>query len=136
LTGTPPDFFHPLNISLLSDKLVLFSDSVLNLLAVLGIEVILGWAAILTYAKLKDREILKSMNKISGLGVLFVFSAPYINSPTLSSAYQFVFSLIVISLAGTAIMERRYTRERFFLSVNFLAIFSLGALSYLLFYLV
>lgn len=135
-TGTPPEFLYPLSSNLMSRRIFLSQDPVFNLLALFSLEIFLGWAALLTLLHIKDRSLFSSLERTSGMGLLFIFSGPFIDAPTMSTAYQFTFSLLILGFTGAEISRRRRTQDLVDLSVNFLSILSLGILSYLIFYLV
>lgn len=97
-TGAPPEFFYPLyEINL--ERIVLFTNETLNLSVLFLFESLLVVLLILVYANGKNItlnmiRITPLAAVISGLIISYVIPSPSINNP-----YQFVSSILVLTIA-------------------------------------
>lgn len=136
-TGTPPEFFYPLGLTLIESRIVLHSDPVINLLSILLIELSTAVLAIKKYSDIKELKIGDELSYIPLLGILFVFPGLFIREPTMSTSYQMVGGLVVFSAA--AVFLDRLLEERndsFALMINVTATSVICTISYLAYYLI
>ena len=135
-TGTPPDFLYPLDLQILTSRIALFEDPVLNFFVVLTLEIAAIWAAVKMYSTVKSRSISESLKPLSLIGICYPVLGNVVNTPTMSTGYQFVFSVILLSfIAAYAVKIRNREKiDYFVLSVNFLMAMTLASLVYLLQY--
>lgn len=135
-TGTPPQLLYPSSLSFIEERLVFFTDPVLNLFAVYGIELSLVWVSVLVYSNIAERSIKLNLNRFSILGLAYIFLAGIIRQPTLSTSYQFVSSVIITGLAVVFILRKVEEDKNYFSwIVNFVAVMSLSSAVYLIYYL-
>jgi membrane-bound metal-dependent hydrolase YbcI (DUF457 family) len=135
-TGTPPNFLYPLDVQLLASRIALFEDPVLNFFLILTLEIAAIWAAVKMYSTVKSRSIPESLKPLLLIGVGYPVLGNLVNTPTMSTGYQFVFSVILLSFTAAYAVKIR-NREKidyFVLSVNFLTAMTLASLVYLIQY--
>lgn len=105
-TGSPPQFFYPLDVTLLHSRIDLFSDPTLNLLAIFGLELLTAWFAVAVYFHLRDGRVREQLREHvqprAALGVGYALAALVIPAPTLAVSYQFVFSVLAVGAVGVA----------------------------------
>ena len=104
LTGTPPAFFYPFDVTLTATRPNLLGDPTLNLLAPLAAELATFWLALGVYLWVTrgERPLLHVRRRLrtrAGLATLFAAFVVVAPDPTLHTAYLFVFSLLALSLA-------------------------------------
>jgi len=136
-TGTPPDFLYPLNIEIISSRLVLFSDPVINIVSLLIFEVALILSGITFIAYLKDFDVTKFFNLAPLVGVLYGSVFWLIPLPSLSEAYKFVFSILLYSLTVPIIDYIIFERENRYLQIVLTGLLTVlvSAFAYLIVYL-
>jgi hypothetical protein len=134
-TGVPPDFLYPLPLNIFESRVVFFGDASLNFLTVFGLELFFIWSAILAYIYMMDKKMLEELTMLSALGLIYGFSSFLISSPSLSTSYTFVFSILAFSILVTALIwvfaESR-DRKFFYAFFDFFSIMSFSYLSYLI----
>ncbi|WP_423744408.1 metal-dependent hydrolase (plasmid) [Haladaptatus sp. SPP-AMP-3] len=103
-TGAPPQFFYPLDVTLLHSRITLLPDPTLNLLAIFGLELVLAWFAVSVYFHLRVGDVRKQLREHvhprAALGAGYALAALVIPAPTLSVSYQFVFSVLAVGAVG------------------------------------
>ncbi|WP_255195551.1 metal-dependent hydrolase [Halorarius litoreus] len=96
LTGEPPAFLYPLDVTLIATRPELFADPTLNLLAPLYLELATAWLALGVYLWLDGVDPADYLAGRASLGVGFAGAALLLPAPTLDVSYHFVFSLLAI----------------------------------------
>ncbi|MDZ7746351.1 MAG: metal-dependent hydrolase [Halobacteriales archaeon] len=104
LTGTPPAFLYPFDVTLVAARPNLLGDPTLNLLAPLVAELATFWLALAVYLWISHDErpfhpVRRRLRTRAGLATLFAAFVIVAPAPTLHTAYLFVFSLLAVSLA-------------------------------------
>ena len=136
-TGTPPEFLYPLGLSLMESRIILNTDPVINLLAILLIELSTALLAIKKYSDLKGLKIWDELRYIPLLGVFFVIPGLFIREPTMSTSYQMVGGLIVFAAAAVFLVRLLDGRDnRFALAVNIAVTSVISTISYLAYYMI
>lgn len=101
-TGAPPRFFYPLDVRVLTDRVVLLADPTLNLLAVFAVELATIWLAGCVYLRATDRRLLSHVDARAAVGVAYAIAAVAMPAPTMQVSYHFVFSILAIAIVGIA----------------------------------
>jgi membrane-bound metal-dependent hydrolase YbcI (DUF457 family) len=96
VTGEPPALFYPLDVSVLSERIVLSGDPTIHLLAAFALElgvVALAAAVVAQQAGYKPHRLVDRRALIGAVyGVTAVFMVP----PTIHLSYQFVGSILAV----------------------------------------
>jgi membrane-bound metal-dependent hydrolase YbcI (DUF457 family) len=112
LTGTPPAFGYPFDVTLIADRVVLIADPTLNLLGVFGIELATVWLAAAVYGSLSGYRLRQAIDWRAALGIAYAGAALAIPAPTLESSYQFVVSVLAVGVVvGISPAVRPYRRS-------------------------
>lgn len=107
-TGEPPQLLYPLDVSLLSERIVLHPDPTLNLLAAFAAELAVVWLAIYVVFSLKDRAVRTYVDRRAALGLAYGGLTLVLPAPTLETSYHFVFSVLAF---GVVAVPRRRVRQ-------------------------
>jgi len=107
-TGEPPQLLYPLDVTLLSERIVLHPDPTLNLLAAFAVELAVVWLAIYVAFSLKNRDVRTYVDRRAVLGLAYGGLALLLPAPTLETSYHFVFS--VLAFGFVAFPRRRVRR--------------------------
>jgi membrane-bound metal-dependent hydrolase YbcI (DUF457 family) len=102
LTGEPPAFLYPFDVTLVAARPELFGDATLNLLAPLYLELATAWLAVVVYLWVDGRDLRTYLSGRASLGVGFAGAAFLLPAPTLDVSYHFVFSLLAVGGALAA----------------------------------
>ncbi len=110
-TGTPPLFFGPIDIQIITERVVLHADATLNLLSIFLLELLLAGAGLIIYMYLTDRDIRYYIHPAAALGSLYTATIIVLPPPTLAVSYHFVYTLLGLGiLCGTyAVWKPRNT---------------------------
>lgn len=111
-TGEPPRLLYPLDVTLVSERITLFSDPTLHLLGAFWLELSTIWLAAAVYCALTDRSLRAHLHGRAALGVAYAAAALAVPAPTLASSYQFVFSVLAVGVVGPVSFARRWRRAR------------------------
>ncbi|WP_210424148.1 metal-dependent hydrolase [Halorussus ruber] len=101
-TGAPPRFLYPLDVRLLTERVVLLADPTLNLLAVFGVELATIWLAGYVYLRATDRRLFAHIDTRAAVGVAYAIAAIAMPAPTMEVSYHFVFSILAVGMVGVA----------------------------------
>ncbi|MFC7233352.1 hypothetical protein ACFQMM_22020 [Saliphagus sp. GCM10025308] len=93
-TGEPPAWLFPFATPALESRVLLHPDPTLNLLGAFAIELGIIWLALLTYARLADRNLLTALDRRAAAGAAYGIVALVSTPPTLDMSYHFVFSIL------------------------------------------
>jgi hypothetical protein len=102
LTGEPPAFLYPLDVTVVATRPELFADPTLNLLAPLYLELATAWLALGVYLWVDGHEPGEYLAGRATFGVGFAGAALLLPAPTLDVSYHFVFSLLAVGAALAA----------------------------------
>jgi membrane-bound metal-dependent hydrolase YbcI (DUF457 family) len=102
LTGEPPAFLYPFDVTLVATRPELFGDATLNLLAPLYLELATAWLALVVYLWVDGRDPREYLSGRATFGVGFAGAAFLLPAPTLDVSYHFVFSLLAVGGALAA----------------------------------
>ncbi|MFC7167659.1 metal-dependent hydrolase [Halospeciosus flavus] len=100
LTGHPPAFFYPFEVTLLAGRPAPFGDPTLNLLAAFAFELAAIWAGLVVFLALTDRRFRGHLAPRAAAGGAYALAALVIQPPTLETSYQFVFSVLAVGSVG------------------------------------
>lgn len=104
-TGTPPDFFFPLDFPVIGSRVVLNADPVLNLFSVFFIELSTVFAAFAVFTFLRRESLVSMLHPASLLGLGYAPLYFLIPDPTLSNSYRFVFSSVGLGLLSVLVIQ-------------------------------
>ncbi|MFB6105734.1 MAG: metal-dependent hydrolase [Halobacteriaceae archaeon] len=138
--GTPPTFLYPLTGAAPISKITVLADPTLNLLALFGLEVALGWWALATAVRVRGDDLGAYLRPRAALGAGYAGAVFVVPPPTLELAYGWAGGLLAAGLlVGGATLptrERGLDREAVLVAVTTgLAAVSLGTVAYVLAYL-
>jgi hypothetical protein len=103
-TGDPPRLLYPLGVDLVGTRVTLFADPTLHLLAVFGFELVAAWVALLTVARVVAPS--SRVHPVAVGGVGYALAGVVLVPPTLSSSYQFVFSVLAVGVVAATVTAR------------------------------
>ena len=101
-TGTTPTLLYPFDVRVLPELIELSPDPTVHLLAAFGIELATVWLAVAVYLRLRGLSLRGHVHRRSVLGAGYVGMALVLPPPTLAASYQFVFSVLAVSLVGVS----------------------------------
>lgn len=143
LTGEPPAFLYPFDVTLLADRPAVFADPTLNLLAPLFLELATLWLALWAVARVGDRGLRDGLAWRAATGTGFGAVALLLPAPTLDLSYRFVFGLLGVGTLLAAPLPRVDATSLSDLrdhpwrgAVTWLTAVTLAALTYTVVYLV
>lgn len=96
LTGEPPAFLYPFDLTLVAARPEVFADPTLNLLAPLFLELATAWLALLVYLRVDGLGVGDYLAARATLGVAFAGAVFLLPAPTLDVSYHFVFPLLAV----------------------------------------
>ncbi|MDY6768899.1 MAG: metal-dependent hydrolase [Candidatus Nanohaloarchaea archaeon] len=102
-TGSPPAILAPFPVTLFPQRIVLWPEPTVNLVAVFLLEIGLILTGVLTYLYLTGRPPTRFIHPAAGIGVLFVAVAPVLRPPTVTVSYQFVYAILAVGLLAGAV---------------------------------
>lgn len=106
LTGEPPAFLYPFDVTLVAGRPAVFADPTLNLLAPLFLELTTVWLALWAVARTSDRRIRDGIAGRAAAGAGFGAAVFLLPAPTLSVSYHFVFGLLGVGAVLAAPLPR------------------------------
>lgn len=101
-TGSPPAFFYPLDVTVLTEHVPLAGDPTLHLLGAFWVELATIWLALLVVFALTGRSLRGHVNRRAALGVGYAAAAVTIPAPTLEVASPFVVSVLAVGAVTAA----------------------------------
>jgi len=107
-TGEPPQLLYPLEVTLVSERLVLHADPTLNLLGAFALELAVVWLALYVAFSLKGEAVRTYIDRRAVLGLAYGGLALLLPAPTLETSYHFVFT--VLAFGAVAFPRRRVRR--------------------------
>jgi membrane-bound metal-dependent hydrolase YbcI (DUF457 family) len=109
-TGGPPQLLYPFDGSLLTHRISLAADPTLHLLGAFWLELATLWLALVVYAALTDRRVRDAIHGRAALGVAYAAAVLAVPAPTLTSSYEFVFSVLAVGIVGPMplVWQRRW----------------------------
>lgn len=99
-TGEPPAMLYPLDVTLLSERVILHPDPTLHLLGAFFLELGAIWLAVAAYHELQGRRLRDSVAPRATVGLGYAAVALSVPAPTLDSSYQFVFTTLAVGVVG------------------------------------
>lgn len=138
--GRPPVFLYPLRTAPPVEALAIAADPTVNLVGLFLLELALAWSALVVFARLDGRPLLRHVEPRALLALGFAATALVIRPPTLDVAYHFAIGVLSTGLVlgfGPGLMrgteaDRSTTFAGF---VTALAAVTLAVLAYLVAYL-
>jgi hypothetical protein len=95
-TGEPPVLFYPLELSVLSERLVLHSDPTLHLLGAFALELGVVALAVGVVAQQAGYRPRRLVDRRALIGTVYGASAVVMAPPTIHLSYQFVGSILAV----------------------------------------
>ena len=135
VTGTPPQFLYPADVSLVSSRVVLHPDPTLHLLGAFVVELAAIWLALFALASLRGWQLLPRVRPRAALGVGYAAAVFAIPAPTLQLSWPFVFSVLGVGLVGIPLRIRAQVDDRWYTVVTALTAVTLAVLAYATAYL-
>lgn len=96
VTGEPPALFYPLDISLLSERVLLSGDPTLHLLGAFALELSVVALAVVVVARQTGYQPHRLVDRRALLGVVYGVSAVFMTPPTIHLSYRFVGSILTV----------------------------------------
>jgi len=100
-TGDPPTLLYPLDVSLLSGRVVVHPDPTLHLLSAFALELCVIWLAVYAAGRLYDVRLGTHLRPRAALGTGYAVAALVIPAPTLAVSYHFVLSVLAVGVVGS-----------------------------------
>lgn len=135
-TGAPPQFLYPIDVTLLSGRVLLHPDPTLHLLGAFFFELATIWLAVLTVAHVRGWQLLPSVRPRAALGLGYAGAVFAIPAPTLQVSWPFVFTVLCVGLLAVPLRLRKRVSNRWYTAVTALTAVTLAALAYAAAYLV
>jgi membrane-bound metal-dependent hydrolase YbcI (DUF457 family) len=107
LTGEPPAFFYPFDVTLLAERVALSPDPTLHLLGAFAVELAVVWLGVLVALRLAG--VRATVAPRATLGAGYAASVLVVPAPTLDLSYPFVFSVLAV---GTVALLPAVRTER------------------------
>jgi membrane-bound metal-dependent hydrolase YbcI (DUF457 family) len=133
-TGSPPPFLYPFDVVLVAERVALHPDPTGQLLAAFAVELGAVWLAVLTYARLTDRELPALVSPRASLGAGYAVAALLLPAPTMEQSAHFVFSVLAIGVVGAPVRPLSRGVDPLRAVVTGLAAVTVAALAYALAY--
>lgn len=100
LTGNPPTFLYPLEVTIMETRPTPFVDGTFNLLTAFGFELIAIWAGVIIFLHLNDQQLRTHLATRAAIGGAYALTALVIQPPTFETSYQFVFTVLAVATLG------------------------------------
>ncbi|MFB6120575.1 MAG: metal-dependent hydrolase [Halobacteriaceae archaeon] len=100
LTGGPPSFLWPLDVSLLTTRIAPFADPTHDLFLAFGAELAAIWAGVLVAAALAGVRLSDHLRPRATAGAAFAVSVVVLPNPTVDAAYGFVAGILTTGAVG------------------------------------
>jgi membrane-bound metal-dependent hydrolase YbcI (DUF457 family) len=117
VTGSPPALLYPLDVTLISERVVLSGDPTLNLLGAFAIELSVALLATVAVAWRLDYPVRTLVGRRAALGVFYGVMATLIVPPTIERSYPFVFSILAVGtvcgISSSTWRKPRSLRQRY-----------------------
>lgn len=137
LTGQPPAFLYPFDVTLVAARPTVFADPTLNLLAPLFLELGTVALALAAWARLHDRRVRDGLAARAAAGAGVGAVALLLPPPTLEVSYHFVLGLVGAGTLLSAPLPRLEVssaadlrRHPWQAAVTWLSAVTLGAVTY------
>jgi membrane-bound metal-dependent hydrolase YbcI (DUF457 family) len=102
-TGSAPELFYPLNISVLPHRVLLSPDPTLHLLLSFVLELLTIWFAVAVYLRFRDERLSDHVHRRAVFGAGYAAAILALPAPTLAVSYHFVFSVLAVGLVGVSV---------------------------------
>lgn len=135
LTGTPPQFLYPVDVTLFGSRVLLHSDPTLHLLGAFFVELTAIWLALFALANLRGWQLLPGIRPRAVLGVGYAGAVFAIPAPTLQLSWPFVFSVLGVGVVGIPLRLRSQAGGYWYTLVTALTAVTLAGLAYATAYL-
>ena len=112
LTGVPPSFFSPWELTLIGGRIEPFTDATLNLLVAFGAEIGVIWFGIVVGLALRGIDPRQHVHVAAMLGVGYAPMAFVLDSPSVDNAAWFVGTILPVSVIGLVGVKRQLTGDR------------------------
>lgn len=130
LAGPSPGLLYPLDVTLLSEQVMLHPDPTIHLLGAFFVELTTIWLALAVFAHLRGRRLRNRVSPRAALGLAYAGAVFAIPAPTVEVASPFVFSVLAVGLVGVPLRPSR-APDRVWRAVSTaLAAVTLAALAY------
>lgn len=129
-TGKPPQFLYPLDVQLLSERVVIHPDPTLNLLSIFVLELAAIWLAVLALGWTTENVVRSYADPRAAVGALYGGAAVVLPAPTLDVSYHFVFSVLAVGFVGAPLSRAPERRQLARAGVTGLVAVTLGVLAF------
>lgn len=132
-TGTAPQLFYPFDVRVLPQRIELFADPTMHLLAVFGLELLVLWLAASVYLRLREIRLWSHVHRRAVLGAGYAAVVLAVPPPTLDVSYHFVFSILGVSVVGAVdvpMPDLSSPKSRLTVALTALAAVSVALLAY------
>lgn len=106
-TGEPPALLYPLDLPLVTERVVLHPDPTLHLVGAFGVELATAWLAAVVYLRLTGRRFPDHLAPRAALGVVLAGAVVLLPPPSLETPYRFVFSALGVGLVSAVGVDPR-----------------------------
>lgn len=130
LTGTPPQFLYPFDVTLVAERVTLHADPTLHLLGAFFVELSIIWIALLVLARLRGLTLPPRVRPRAGLGIGYAGAVVALPAPTLAVSWPFVFSVLAVGLLGVPLRFRDEVGGTWYTATTALTAVTLAALAY------
>lgn len=100
LTGQPPLFFYPLDVTAVGSRVTLHADPTVHLLGAFVVELATIWVALFVLTRLRGLSLRSHVRPRAVLGAGYAFAIFAVPAPTLEVASPFVFSVLAVGALG------------------------------------
>ncbi|WEL17920.1 putative membrane protein [Halorhabdus sp. SVX81] len=112
LTGVPPSFFAPWDVTVIGGRVEPFTDATYNLLVAFGTEIAVIWFGLLVGLTLLGIELRRHVHPAGVLGVAYAPMALVLNAPSVDNAALFVGTILPVGAIGLVGVKRQLTGAR------------------------
>jgi membrane-bound metal-dependent hydrolase YbcI (DUF457 family) len=109
VTGEPPALLYPIDVQLLSERVVLSADPTLHLLGAFAIELAVVVLAAIVVARHAGLDPASLVDRRAGIGALYGAGAVLMVPPTIDLSYHFVFSILTVGVVCGTIRRSRWS---------------------------
>lgn len=112
LTGVPPAFLAPWEVTVIGGRIEPFANATLNLLLAFGVEIAVIWFGVLVGVTLLDIDPRRHVHLAGALGVVYAPMALVLDGASVDNAAPFVATILPVGAVGLVGVRRRMTGER------------------------
>ncbi|WP_276272076.1 metal-dependent hydrolase [Haloarcula litorea] len=129
-TGSPPPLLYPLDVALVTERVLLYPDPTGHLLAAFALELGVVWLAVRAYVRLSGHRLRELVSPRASLGAGYAAAALALPAPTLADSAHFVFSVLAVGVVGAPVRPLSGDDTRLRALVTGLTAVTLAAVAY------